>query len=145
MFDIYICEQTLVLSFEPLKLARIFDRDGSNARKLLANADLALYRAKSDGRSTYHFFESGMDAALQQRRTIEAGLRLAYHNHAFEFAEQDGRRKAIIAGQGTLGLEIIEQMGGKVLSPMPTRDQDFGIQPGGDLPLQRAELDFGDV
>ena len=51
--------------------------DGINTDTLVKNADLALYKAKSDGRSTYHFFEAGMDAELQHRRSIEAGLRLA--------------------------------------------------------------------
>lgn len=51
--------------------------DGLTTDTLVKNADLALYKAKSDGRSTYHFFEAGMDAELQQRRAIEAGLRLA--------------------------------------------------------------------
>jgi diguanylate cyclase (GGDEF)-like protein len=51
--------------------------DGVKTDTLVKNADLALYKAKSEGRSTYHFFESGMDAKLQQRRSIEAGLRLA--------------------------------------------------------------------
>ncbi|MEO8684453.1 MAG: EAL domain-containing protein [Devosia sp.] len=51
--------------------------DGEKTDTLVKNADLALYKAKSEGRSTYHFFESGMDAMLQQRRLIEAGLRLA--------------------------------------------------------------------
>ncbi|WIY52783.1 EAL domain-containing protein [Devosia sp. YIM 151766] len=51
--------------------------DGTSTDQLVKNADLALYKAKSEGRSTYHFFETGMDAELQQRRSIEAGLRLA--------------------------------------------------------------------
>lgn len=51
--------------------------DGVKTDTLVKNADLALYKAKAEGRSTYHFFESGMDAELQQRRSIEAGLRLA--------------------------------------------------------------------
>jgi diguanylate cyclase (GGDEF)-like protein len=51
--------------------------DGVKTDTLVKNADLALYKAKSEGRSTYHFFEAGMDAELQQRRSIEAGLRLA--------------------------------------------------------------------
>ncbi|WDR01720.1 PAS-domain containing protein [Devosia algicola] len=54
--------------------------DGEEADTLMRNADLALYKAKNEGRSTYHFFESGMDAALQQRRVIEAGLRRALDN-----------------------------------------------------------------
>jgi len=51
--------------------------DGISTDQLVNNADLALYKAKSEGRSNYHFFETGMDADLQQRRAIEAGLRLA--------------------------------------------------------------------
>ena len=51
--------------------------DGVKTDALVKNADLALYRAKSEGRSTYHFFEAGMDADLQMRRSIEAGLRMA--------------------------------------------------------------------
>ncbi|KRA47919.1 putative bifunctional diguanylate cyclase/phosphodiesterase [Devosia sp. Root635] len=51
--------------------------DGVKTDALVKNADLALYKAKSEGRSTYHFFETGMDADLQSRRSIEAGLRLA--------------------------------------------------------------------
>jgi diguanylate cyclase (GGDEF)-like protein len=44
---------------------------------LLKNADLALYRAKEDGRSTFRFFEPAMDAALQKRRRLENDLRNA--------------------------------------------------------------------
>ena len=51
--------------------------DGETADQLMKNADLALYRAKAEVRSTFHFFERGMDEAIQQRRSIEAGLRLA--------------------------------------------------------------------
>ena len=51
--------------------------DGTTTDALMKNADLACYKAKSEGRSAYHFFEAGMDAALQQRREIEAGLRVA--------------------------------------------------------------------
>jgi diguanylate cyclase (GGDEF)-like protein len=51
--------------------------DGHNADTLMKSADLALYRAKADGRGAYHFFEKGMDAALQQRLALEIGLRKA--------------------------------------------------------------------
>ncbi len=44
---------------------------------LLKNADLALYRAKEDGRNTFRFFEPAMDAALQKRRRLENDLRSA--------------------------------------------------------------------
>jgi len=52
-------------------------QDGETADELMKNADLALYKAKNEGRSTFHFFETGMDAAIQKRRSLEQGLRLA--------------------------------------------------------------------
>ncbi|RYE88677.1 MAG: EAL domain-containing protein [Hyphomicrobiales bacterium] len=55
---------------------------------LLKNADLALYRAKADGRGTYRFFEAEMDARLQARRRLELDLRTALANREFELAFQ---------------------------------------------------------
>jgi len=51
--------------------------DGKDPDELLQKADLALYRAKADGRGTYRFFETGMDARAQARRMLERDLRLA--------------------------------------------------------------------
>jgi predicted signal transduction protein with EAL and GGDEF domain len=62
--------------------------DGADTDQLLRNADLALYRAKSDGRGTYHFFEPGMDARMRARRTLERDLRLALVNGEFELYYQ---------------------------------------------------------
>jgi diguanylate cyclase (GGDEF)-like protein/PAS domain S-box-containing protein len=58
--------------------------DGDNPDALLKNADLALYRAKADGRGTYRFFEAGMDARAQARRLLELDLRLALQKNEFE-------------------------------------------------------------
>jgi predicted signal transduction protein with EAL and GGDEF domain len=58
--------------------------DGDNPDELLKNADLALYRAKADGRGTYRFFEAGMDARAQARRLLELDLRLALQRSEFE-------------------------------------------------------------
>ena len=52
-------------------------RTTHDADVLLKNADLALYRAKTDGRGTYRYFEPEMDAVLQRRRTLELELRRA--------------------------------------------------------------------
>ena len=58
--------------------------DGKNPDQLLKNADLALYRAKADGRGTYRFFEAGMDARAQARRLLELDLRAALRRDEFE-------------------------------------------------------------
>lgn len=62
--------------------------DARGADTLMNNADLALARAKAEGRATYHFFETGMDAALQRRRTLEAGLQGALDSGALTLAFQ---------------------------------------------------------
>lgn len=51
--------------------------DGHDPDILLKNADLALYRAKAEGRSCYRFFEPGMDRRMQDRRLLEIDLRRA--------------------------------------------------------------------
>ena len=45
--------------------------DGTTPDQIIRNADLALYRAKGDGRGTYRFFEPEMDAQMQARRALE--------------------------------------------------------------------------
>ena len=58
--------------------------DATDPDRLLKNADMALYRAKADGRGTYRFFEAGMDARAQARRLLELDLRAALSRGEFE-------------------------------------------------------------
>jgi diguanylate cyclase (GGDEF)-like protein len=62
--------------------------DGTDAVELLKNADLALSRAKAEGRCVYRYFEPGMDAAARARRTLEADLRQGLQDGAFELFYQ---------------------------------------------------------
>ena len=58
--------------------------DGSDPDALLMAADMALYRAKTDGRGAYQFFEPEMDARMQARRALELDLRKALPNGELE-------------------------------------------------------------
>lgn len=51
--------------------------DGEDPDLLLANADMALYKAKEAGRNTFRFFEPEMEAGVRMRRSIEVDLRKA--------------------------------------------------------------------
>lgn len=58
-------------------------QDGTDADRLLKQADLALYRAKLDGRGTYRFFEPEMDVRMQARRRLELDIRQALARREF--------------------------------------------------------------
>ncbi|MBP0447746.1 EAL domain-containing protein [Roseomonas sp. SSH11] len=62
--------------------------DGEDPDTLLRNADLALYRAKSQERGSWCFFEPEMDARMQARRTLELDLRRAVALGEFELFYQ---------------------------------------------------------
>ena len=62
--------------------------DGTQPDTLLKAADLALYRAKLEGRGTYRFFEREMDVKLQARRALELDLRGALVAGEFELFYQ---------------------------------------------------------
>ncbi len=55
--------------------AAVYPRDGSDAAKLMTNADAALYRAKADGGGTMRYFEPEMDRQLRERYALQHDLR----------------------------------------------------------------------
>ena len=62
--------------------------DGTDSDILLKNADMALYRAKENGRNGFSFFEPEMDAKMHERRTLEINLRKAIAVGEFELFYQ---------------------------------------------------------
>lgn len=58
--------------------------DGDDDVSLMKNADLALYRAKREGKSTYQFFEQSLDEQARLRRQTELDLRTALKDGDFE-------------------------------------------------------------
>ncbi|MGI4769636.1 MAG: putative bifunctional diguanylate cyclase/phosphodiesterase [Janthinobacterium lividum] len=80
------------------------DREAS-PDALLRNADLALYRAKREGRNTCRLFEPQMGASLRERRRLETDLRAAVASGAFALHYQplvDARSGAITAFEALL-------------------------------------------
>jgi EAL domain-containing protein (putative c-di-GMP-specific phosphodiesterase class I) len=59
-----------------------------SADTLLKNADMALYRAKADGRGTFCFFRDEMAQIVEARRILELDLRKALANEEFELFYQ---------------------------------------------------------
>ena len=61
---------------------------GISADTLLKNADMALYRAKADGRGTFCFFREELAQTVEARRILELDLRKALANEEFELFYQ---------------------------------------------------------
>jgi diguanylate cyclase (GGDEF)-like protein/PAS domain S-box-containing protein len=57
---------------------------GTEVDQLLKNADLALYKAKSEGRDAYRFFDDAMGVEASTRRAHQIELRNALLNDEFE-------------------------------------------------------------
>jgi diguanylate cyclase (GGDEF)-like protein len=62
--------------------------DGRTPGVLMKNADLALYRAKTDGRSLWRLYDPEMDERLQDRRSLQSALRQALPRHEFRVEYQ---------------------------------------------------------
>ena len=58
-------------------------QDGADASTLIANADAALFRAKSEARGSMRFFEMSMDKQLREKRALQQDLRNAIGRDEF--------------------------------------------------------------
>jgi len=66
----------------------MYPDDGTEMTDLLKNADIAMYRSKSEGRGLYRFFTPEMNREAQDRLALENQLRTAVKNREFELHYQ---------------------------------------------------------
>lgn len=81
--------------------------DAPDRQSLLNHADVALYRAKSEGRNTYRFFEARMGAEVRDRRLLEHDLRLAISRGELWLAYQPQHDIQGLHGGGVVGFEAL--------------------------------------
>lgn len=66
----------------------VFPHDGRDAETLMKNADLALYRAKAEGRGNIQLFRHELQLRAIERNAIERDLRIALQKEQFELYYQ---------------------------------------------------------
>ena len=82
----------------------ICPNDAMDRESLLSHADTALYRAKTDGRNTYRFYEASMGAAVRERRMLEHDLRHAAARNELRLVYQPQRG---VQNQAMTGFEAL--------------------------------------
>lgn len=95
-----ICEKLLAAFVPPIDVdghrlhvsasigVALFPDDGEGAAALMRQAEAAMYRAKEDGRATYHFYSDGTKTEGAQLLTLEAMLRQALVRNEFSVVYQ---------------------------------------------------------
>jgi len=66
----------------------VYPHDGDDTTMLVANADAALFRAKSEARGSIRFFEQSMDKQLRDKRALQQDLRTAVTDGELELHYQ---------------------------------------------------------
>lgn len=82
--------------------AAVFAGGGDTVEEVLKRADLALYKAKSNGRDTLQFFDPSMQQAVNERVEMDKDLRLALDRHEFDLYYQPQMEDGCVTGAEAL-------------------------------------------
>lgn len=97
---LYLAERLLETLAEPIPVndrtffigasmgIAMYPNDGTTPGTLLKNADIAMYRAKENGKNRFHFFTPSLERIAQHRLTMETNLRHALKNDELELFYQ---------------------------------------------------------
>jgi predicted signal transduction protein with EAL and GGDEF domain len=82
----------------------IYPRDGLDEQTLTKNADIAMYKAKEEGKNNFQFYSENLNAGSLERLTLESGLRHALERNEFQLYYQAKRdiRSGRITGMEAL-------------------------------------------
>ena len=124
----------------------IIDRRAGDAGDILRYADMALYRAKNEGRNRACIYDAAMDADLSQRKLLEGDLRNAIQDDAIGAAYQPIVNSS---GEAIVGVEALARWThptAGVIPPsefIPVAENSGLIVELGEYMLRRACLDGG--
>ena len=125
----------------------VIDRRARDAGDILRYADMALYRAKNEGRNRACVYDAAMDADLSQRKLLEGDLRDAIKNDTIAAAYQPVVNSS---GEIIIGVEALARWTHPTMGVIPPSDfipvaENSGlIVELGEYMLRRACLDGKD-
>jgi diguanylate cyclase (GGDEF)-like protein len=125
----------------------VIDRRARAGGDILRYADMALYRAKNEGRNRACVYDAAMDADLSQRKLLEGDLRDAIKNNAITAAYQPVVNSS---GEVIIGVEALARWThptAGVIPPsefIPVAENSGLIVELGEYMLRRACLDGRD-